>query len=206
MHAADFVPLQVRRYRAAPAADCDAASDVAAGEAEAATIAAKAAGATADAPNDAETEEGAVRDNVHDAADAAVDVTTEPVRLPGENWPHDFPDACEGEEERLAQIREEAIRFASIATARALRSALTNDALALTRYVDDALRACGRFDRATVRLHPADVGHYRPRSDVEVVADASSIRGEVIVETDAGSVRAVIEDRAALLARAATYA
>jgi hypothetical protein len=112
----------------------------------------------------------------------------------------------EDEEERAACLCDEAIRFASIATARALRTTLAHDATALTRYVDDALRACGRITRARVRLHPADAKLYRPRRDVEVIADASAARGQVAVETDTGSVSATIEERASLLARAAAHA
>jgi hypothetical protein len=121
----------------------------------------------------------------------------------------DSDDAAEDsydDEERAAALREEAIRFASIATARALRTTLAQDAAALTCYVDDALRACGRVVRARVRLHPVDAALYRPRSDVEIIADASSARGEVTVETDTGTLGATIEERAALLARAAGHA
>jgi flagellar biosynthesis/type III secretory pathway protein FliH len=109
-------------------------------------------------------------------------------------------------EEHAAAVRDEAIRFATIAAARALRTALAHDAAALTRYVDDALRACGRVVHSRVRLHPADAALYRPRRDVEIVADASAARGDVSVETDAGTVGATIEDRAALLVRAAAHA
>lgn len=120
--------------------------------------------------------------------------------------PPEPPNEPEDEEERAAGLRDEAIRFASIATARALRTTLARDAGALTRYVDDALQACGRVTRARVRLHPADAALYRPRRDVEIIADASASRGDVVIETDAGIVSATIEERAALLARAAAHA
>lgn len=119
---------------------------------------------------------------------------------------HVYTSAWDDDEERAAAVREDAIRFAAIATARALRVALAADAGALTRYVDDALQACGRVARPRVRLHPADAASYRPRSDVDIVADPSSARGEVIVETEVGAVHATIENRAALLARAAAHA
>jgi hypothetical protein len=109
-------------------------------------------------------------------------------------------------EEQLAEaVREEAIRFASIATARALRVALL-DAAALTGYVDDALRACGRIVHPIVHLHPADARAYRPQRDVEIVADPELERGEIAVAIGGGSIGATIEERAELLVRAAACA
>ena len=190
---AEFRPLQVRRYRAmTAAADSPATDDVLADEAPVAEI---------------EASEECRSEIIVDAAPSCDEpAPAEQTRFPGDDWPSEFPDLRDDEEDRFAQIREEAIRFASIATARALRTALADDAAALTKYVDDALRACGRFGRASVRLHPADVSNYRPRSDVEVVADHTSARGEVVVETEAGRAHAVIEDCAALLARSAAHA
>jgi len=201
---AEFTPLRPRRYGATPAAVDYVATDGAlVGEVPVAEIAANDTSApeiVADKTHFCKEPVSADQQNV-----GCEPVSAEPIRLPGDGWPQEFSDARDDEEERLAQIREEAIRFAAIATSRALRSALENDAVALTKYVDDALRACGRFGRARVRLHPADVSHYRPRSDVEVVADDTCACGEVVVETEAGSVRGVIDDRAALLARAAAH-
>jgi hypothetical protein len=144
-------------------------------------------------------------------------VVDEPVDVPTDSTfalvsaepPEQVPDVVvleDDEEERAAALREEAIRFASIALARALRVTLAENAAALSRYVDDALSACGRVERARVRLHPSDAACYRPRRDVEIIADASQARGDVVVETDVGMVCATLEERAALLARAAAHA
>ena len=118
----------------------------------------------------------------------------------------DIPAAYEApsyDEERFeAAVREEAIRFASIAAARALRVALVDEAT-LARYVDDALRACGRGGRATVRLHPRDARAYRPTRDLEVVSDDSCEAGQVVIELPTGSLGATADERAALLVRAA---
>lgn len=106
------------------------------------------------------------------------------------------------EERYAADVREEAIRFATIATARALRSAL-RDAMILTHYVDDALRACGRPVHAAVRLHPDDAIVYRPQRGVRIVADPSLVRGALAVDYPDGTVGATVDERAALLVRAA---
>ena len=107
------------------------------------------------------------------------------------------------DEERYAvDMREEAIRFATIATARALRSAL-RDATVLTQYVDDALRACGRPVSSAVRLHPDDAIAYRPQRGVRIVADVSLDRGAIAVDFPDGVVGATVDERAALLVRAA---
>jgi flagellar biosynthesis/type III secretory pathway protein FliH len=107
------------------------------------------------------------------------------------------------DEERFeAAVREEAIRFASIAAARALRVALVDEAT-LDKYVDDALRACGRGGRATVRLHPRDALVYRPCRGLEVVSDDSCEAGQVLIELPTGSLGATVDERAALLVGAA---
>jgi len=116
------------------------------------------------------------------------------------------PVEAEDSEERDAIMRDEAIRFAAIACSRALRESLTHDSASLTRYVDDALRACGRVYHPAVRLHPEEAACYRPQRDVDVVADAALMRGEVIVETETGAIGATIEERAVLLVRAAAHA
>jgi hypothetical protein len=118
---------------------------------------------------------------------------------------HDEPTAREPsyDEERLrAAVREEAIRFASIAAARALRVALVDEA-AIAKYVDDALRACGRGGRATVRLHPRDARVYRSTHDVDVIGDDSCQASQVVIELPTGSLGATVDERAALLVRAA---
>ena len=119
---------------------------------------------------------------------------------------HDEPrarDEASYDEERFrAAVREEAIRFASIAAARALRVALVDEA-AIAKYVDDALRACGHGGRATVRLHPRDARVYRSTHDVDVVGDDSCEVGQVVIELPTGSFGATVDERAALLVRAA---
>jgi len=110
-----------------------------------------------------------------------------------------------GEEQFAAAVREEAIRFAAIAVARALREHLRDPAV-LTAYVDDALRACGREERHVVRLHPDDAMAYRAPRGVEVIADPERARGEVSVAASGGEIGATIEERAELLARAAAHA
>jgi len=104
-----------------------------------------------------------------------------------------------------AAVRDEAIRFAAIAVARALRERL-RDPDVLTAYVDSALRACGRAQRQVVRLHPHDANAYRAQRGVEVIADAGCARGEVRIEARGGEVGATIEECAELLARAAAHA
>ena len=108
--------------------------------------------------------------------------------------------------ELAAALRSEAARFAAIACARALRVALSENPATIARFVDDALRACGRIDRARVRLNPQDATAYRPHRDVEVTADQQLERGEVIVEAERGALAATLESRALLLTRAASDA
>ena len=115
------------------------------------------------------------------------------------------PDTAIAHDRLDVIIREEAIRFASIATARALRTALL-DSAALTHYVDDALRACGRPAPPVVRLHPSDAHAYRPQRDVEIAADVSCDRGEIRIAVAGGEIGATIEERAELLVRAAACA
>ena len=108
--------------------------------------------------------------------------------------------------EQVEMLRAEATRFAAIACARALRVSLVENPATIAQFVDDALRACGRVARARLRLHPTDAAAYRPRRDVDVSADAHLERGEIVIETDSGSVGATLEQRALLLAKAAADA
>lgn len=192
MFIAEFVPLHPRRWRAAgvPAMpECLEPERV----------------STTESTEASDSREVQSRDEAqsHDAAAISAQVQAPP---PLDDDTPIAEHASDDGEERAAVLREEAIRFAAIATARALRVGLAADTAALTRYVDDALQACGRVTRARIRLHPSDATLYRPRRDVDVVADPSSARGEIVVETEAGSVHATIENRAALLARAAAHA
>jgi hypothetical protein len=188
---AEFGPLRVRRYRvpaqllesplqtAVPELLSQAGS--AESEDEASTVAAdalpsNAAGAIAAQP---------AANDVPDRGDTAA-----------------YETPLYDEERFEAAVREEAIRFASIAAARALRVALV-DETAIAKYVDDALRACGRGGRATVRLHPRDALAYRPTRDLDVVSDDSCEAGQVMIELPTGSLGATADERAALLVRAA---
>jgi hypothetical protein len=197
MPGAKFVPLRPRRQSAAPAPLASDAIEPA-GELGVAPT-------PSPQPADGLPAIAALENDVALNQDSSTNANAEREAEPSEP-PFAGASEPEDEAERAAALRDEAIRFASIATARALRTTLAHDAAALTRYVDDALRACGRITRARIRLHPADAQLYRPRRDVEVIADASAARGQVAVETDTGTVSATIEERAALLARAAAHA
>lgn len=192
---ADFAPLRPRRHGAAEAPD-EVQEAQPSGEVVPAPIALP---QPADGPKTASPPA-----NVAPIPQHSEDASAQGV------WNLESPPgaSCErgDEAERAAELRDEAIRFASIATARALRTALAHDAAALTRYVDDALQACGRVTSARVRLHPADAALYRPRRGVEIIADAAAQRGDVAVEGDTGIVSATIEERAGLLVRAASHA
>jgi flagellar biosynthesis/type III secretory pathway protein FliH len=107
------------------------------------------------------------------------------------------PSECE------AAIRERAIRMAGIACARALHEAIARNPLFVARFVDDALAAFGDAKRARVRLSPADAVVCAGTVRCDVVADDALAPGEVVVESDVGSLRASIEARAERLARAA---
>ena len=105
----------------------------------------------------------------------------------------------------VATLRDRAIALAAEACALALHEAVARNPLFVRRFVDDALRAAGTVQAKAVRLHPASAA-ICGGVEREIIADSALQCGEVVVETDSGSVRAVIEDRAALLARAATHA
>jgi len=116
---------------------------------------------------------------------------------------HDIHESsAEDAHARAAELRNEATRFAAMACARALRTALAEDPETIARFVDDAMRACGRFAQVSVRLNPEDAAAFHPRRDLDVTADAMLERGQVVVETDGGSVAATLDERAMLLARA----
>jgi hypothetical protein len=134
-------------------------------------------------------------------AGAPVVPSEDPPALCGEAALAGAPDALE----QVALLREEAARFAAIACARALRATLADVPGTINRFVDDALRACGRVPHATVRLHPDDALAYRPQRDVDVIADPSCELGSVSVQTEDGVVAATIDQRAALLAKAAAH-
>ena len=100
-------------------------------------------------------------------------------------------------------MRERAIEIAGAACARALHEAIARNRLFVARFVDDAIAAAGPSTVHRVRLSPKDAAVCGGRSCVDVVADATVASGEVIVESPAGAVRSTIEERCAVLARAA---
>jgi len=107
---------------------------------------------------------------------------------------------------RAAAVREEAVRLAGLACARALHEAIARNPLFVTRFVEDALRASGDTSRARVRLRPVEASTCAGAVKCDVVADDALEPGEVVVECDRGTVRATIEERARRLARAAADA
>lgn len=102
----------------------------------------------------------------------------------------------------LALVREQAIGIAGKACARALHAAIARNPLFIARFVEDAIAAAGPSP-TRVRLSPADAQACGAFVDAEVVADRLVARGEVVVDTADGSVRATIEKRCAILVRAA---
>ena len=105
-----------------------------------------------------------------------------------------------------AAIRERAIRLAGIACARALHEAIARNPLFVVRFVDDALAASGDAKGARVRLSAPDAAVCAGVVRCDVVADDALAPGEVVVESDGGSLRASIETRAERLVRAAADA
>jgi flagellar assembly protein FliH len=105
-----------------------------------------------------------------------------------------------------ALVRERAIEIAGAACARALHEAIARNRLFVARFVDDAIAAAGRSGTPRVRLSPDDAAACAVRPGIDVIADAAIAPGEVVVESEDTAVRATIEERAALLARAAADA
>jgi hypothetical protein len=102
-----------------------------------------------------------------------------------------------------AAVRACAIRFAAIACARALREAIARNPLFVARFVDDAILAAGRIEGARVRLSPQDAAACADMLACEIIADKALQTGEVRIEKDGCSVGATLQERAALLVRAA---
>jgi len=104
---------------------------------------------------------------------------------------------------RAAAVREEAVRLAGLACARALHEAIARNPLFVVRFVDDALRASGEMKDACVRLRPVDAATCADAVKCDVVADDALEPGEVVVESECGTVRSSIEERATRLVLAA---
>jgi flagellar biosynthesis/type III secretory pathway protein FliH len=84
-----------------------------------------------------------------------------------------------------------------------MRRSLAHYPRLIDRFVDDALRACGRPRRAIVRVNPGDAKNVTPRDGVEIVADEAVEPGACSVDTPAGRLGASVEQRAMRLAQSA---
>lgn len=112
--------------------------------------------------------------------------------------------AAEPDERRIAALaRTKAIELAGLACARALHEAVARNPLFVARFVDEALAAAGAAIEKRVRLSPVDAAACEAHVAARVDADERLARGEVVVETSDGAVRATIEDRCDVFVRAA---
>ena len=101
-------------------------------------------------------------------------------------------------------IRAAAIPLAAAACARALRYAIDRNPRLIVRFVDDALAAAGAAARrATIRMAPDFIAAFDPERAHAVTADEEFGPGDVFIDTPAGAIGALLEDRAELLVRAA---
>ncbi|MBC5806592.1 MAG: FliH/SctL family protein [Candidatus Eremiobacter antarcticus] len=105
---------------------------------------------------------------------------------------------------RRAEIRNEAVRLASIACGKAVRRGLLVDPGLLARFVDEAL-SDAQGDDSVVRLNPNDAG-IAARRGYDIIADQSVAPGEFAIDTPSGTIGGTIEERAALLVLAASHA
>jgi hypothetical protein len=101
-----------------------------------------------------------------------------------------------------ARIRSAAIGLAAAACARALRYAIDRNPRLLARFVDDALRAAGGPQHATVRLAASAPLSGGEPGDHDFITDASLSPGDVFVDCADGTLGATIEQRAQGLVRA----
>jgi hypothetical protein len=101
-------------------------------------------------------------------------------------------------------IRAAAIPLAAAACARALRYAIDRNPRLMVRFVDDALAAAGvAARRATIRVMPDYVGAFGPERAHAVAADEDLGPGDAFIDTPAGSIGALLDERADLLVRSA---
>jgi flagellar assembly protein FliH len=110
------------------------------------------------------------------------------------------PAPCDGAE-CAALARNQAIRLASAACARVLHLAFLRNPFFIARFVDDAIRAAGGEANARIRLRPEAATLCAGRVKCEIVADAALSPGEVVAETELGTIGATIEERARSLVR-----
>jgi flagellar biosynthesis/type III secretory pathway protein FliH len=107
--------------------------------------------------------------------------------------------------QRLADIRNDAVRLAAVACGKALRRGMLLDPAQLARFVDDALSDAQARDGAVVRLNPNDVAAAASPS-CDTISDPSLAPGEFAIDTSSGTISGNVEERAALLVLAASHA
>jgi len=114
---------------------------------------------------------------------------------------HDFQIPSRAMCDHSIQIRNEAIRLASIACGRALRHAVVLHPAVIVAFVDEALAVAGPQRKRRVLVHPDLVealGEQLP-----VAGDPTLIRGDLRIEADGCGVDGLMDQRAALLVAAA---
>jgi len=101
------------------------------------------------------------------------------------------------------EIRNEAVRLASIACGRALRHAVLLHPQIIAAFVDDALRTTGGRTTHRILVHEGLISYVdQHHRFVEGNADLSP--GDLVIDVDGGSVGADLEARAELLVAAAS--
>ena len=101
------------------------------------------------------------------------------------------------------EIRNEAVRLASIACGRALRHAVLLHPQIIAAFVDDALRISGGRTIKRILVHERLVSYVdQHHRSVEGNADLSP--GDLVIDVDDGSIGADLETRAELLVAAAS--
>ncbi len=130
--------------------------------------------------------------------------TDEPGMSAPKALPSTLPDAGCTSPTCIQRARTLAIRLAGEACARALKQAIAKNPLFVARFVGDALTAAGLPADATVRLCALDAPVCRAGVAAAIEVDDSLGRGDVIVAACDGTLRAVLDERAALLVRAAS--
>jgi flagellar biosynthesis/type III secretory pathway protein FliH len=121
-------------------------------------------------------------------------------RVPAEEQPEAPSAACD-RAACASLVRNQAIQLASAACARALHVAFLRNPFFIARFVDDAIRAAGGEANARVRLRPDAAALCASRVKSEIIADDALSLGEVVAETELGTISATIEERAHTLVR-----
>ena len=126
----------------------------------------------------------------------------------GDEGAHQQPTASCGCDQRRVEctmddVRTLAVRLAADACARALGHAVAKNPLFVVRFVNAAIAAAGWPQRAVARLCEHDAEVCRGFLAIDTRPDSTLGPGDVILETDGGSVRATLAERAHLLVRSA---